>query len=69
MSSWSALLCPGKKEDSKGYLKIFKDNFTFHFRVQLHFCERIDLYDDSKTVGINIILGAAEGEIVQVGHS
>lgn len=36
-------------------------------RVQLAFCDRIELHDDSKTVGINIILGAAEGEIVQVG--
>ena len=35
-------------------------------KVQLQFCERIDLPDDSKTVGMNILLGAAEGEIVQV---
>ncbi len=35
-------------------------------RVQLQFCDRIDLQDDGKTVGVNIILSAAEGEIVQV---
>lgn len=35
-------------------------------KVQLQFCERIDLPDDTKTIGINILLGAVEGEIVQV---
>ena len=35
-------------------------------RVQFQFCERIELHDGSKAVGINIILSAAEGEIVQV---
>ncbi len=40
-------------------LKIFS-------RVQLIFCDRIELHDESKTVGMNIILSAAEGEIVQV---
>lgn len=34
-------------------------------KVQLQLCERIELYDETKTVGINIILGAAEGDIVQ----
>ena len=34
-------------------------------KVQLQFCEKIDLPDDTKPVGINILLGAAEGEIVQ----
>lgn len=34
-------------------------------RVQLHLCERVDLPDEAMTVGINVILGAAEGEIVQ----
>lgn len=33
-------------------------------KVQLLFCERIDLPEDTITVGINIILGAADGEIV-----
>ncbi|XP_044751258.1 protein mahjong [Coccinella septempunctata] len=33
-------------------------------KVQLLFCERVDLPDDHVTVGMNIILGAAEGEIV-----
>jgi HIV-1 Vpr-binding protein len=35
-------------------------------RAQLQFCERIDLPDDTKAVALNIILGAAEGELVQV---
>ena len=35
-------------------------------RVQLQFCERIELLDDNRTFGISIILSAAEGEIVQV---
>ena len=34
-------------------------------KVQLQFCEKIDLPDDTRPVGINILLGAAEGEIVQ----
>ncbi|XP_059078551.1 DDB1- and CUL4-associated factor 1-like isoform X2 [Tigriopus californicus] len=34
-------------------------------KVQLQLCERIELYDETKTVGINIVLGAAEGDIVQ----
>ncbi|KAG8321338.1 hypothetical protein J6590_048683 [Homalodisca vitripennis] len=34
-------------------------------RVQLHLCERVDLPDEAMTVGLNVILGAAEGEIVQ----
>ena len=34
-------------------------------KVQIQFCEKIDLPDDTKPVGINILLGAAEGEIVQ----
>ena len=34
-------------------------------KVQLQFCEKIELPDDTKPVGINILLGAAEGEIVQ----
>lgn len=33
-------------------------------KVQLLFCERVDLPEESITHGINIILGAAEGEIV-----
>ncbi|XP_066992783.2 protein mahjong isoform X2 [Anabrus simplex] len=33
-------------------------------RVQLLLCDKVDLPDDSMTVGTNIILGAAEGEIV-----
>lgn len=33
-------------------------------KVQLLLCERIDLPEDTITVGINIILGAADGEIV-----
>jgi len=33
-------------------------------RVQLLLCDRIDLPDEAMTVGMNIILGAAEGEIV-----
>jgi HIV-1 Vpr-binding protein len=33
-------------------------------KVQLLFCDRVDLPEESATVGINIILGAAEGEIV-----
>ncbi|XP_075228537.1 lisH and WD40 domain-containing protein mahjong isoform X6 [Lycorma delicatula] len=33
-------------------------------RVQLHLCERVDLPDETMTVGMNVILGAAEGEIV-----
>ncbi|CAB4067398.1 DCAF1 [Lepeophtheirus salmonis] len=34
-------------------------------KVQLQLCERIELPDDSKTVGFNILLSAAEGEIIQ----
>lgn len=33
-------------------------------RVQLQLCERVDLPDETMTVGMNVILGAAEGEIV-----
>ncbi|XP_069696548.1 DDB1- and CUL4-associated factor 1 isoform X2 [Periplaneta americana] len=33
-------------------------------RVQLLLCERVDLPDEAMAVGMNIILGAAEGEIV-----
>ncbi|EFA04458.2 Protein mahjong-like Protein [Tribolium castaneum] len=33
-------------------------------KVQLLFCDRVELPEESATVGINIILGAAEGEIV-----
>lgn len=33
-------------------------------KVQLLFCDRVDLPEETITVGINIILGAAEGEIV-----
>lgn len=33
-------------------------------KVQLVFCEKLDLPEDIITVGINIILGAADGEIV-----
>ncbi|XP_060518172.1 protein mahjong-like isoform X1 [Cylas formicarius] len=33
-------------------------------KVQLLFCEKVDLPEESITVGFNIILGAAEGEIV-----
>lgn len=33
-------------------------------KVQLLFCERVDLPEENLTFGINIILGAAEGEIV-----
>lgn len=38
-------------------------------KVQMQFCERVKMYDDGKTVGINIIIGAAEGEIVQVNNA
>ncbi|KAJ8975909.1 hypothetical protein NQ317_007752 [Molorchus minor] len=33
-------------------------------KVQLLFCDRVDLPEETLTVGMNIILGAAEGEIV-----
>lgn len=33
-------------------------------QVQLLLCERVDLPDEVMTVGLNVILGAAEGEIV-----
>lgn len=33
-------------------------------KVQLLFCDRVDLPEEAITVGINIILGAADGEIV-----
>ena len=33
-------------------------------RVQLLFCDRIQIPDDANAVGINILLGAAEGDIV-----
>lgn len=33
-------------------------------RVQLVFCDRLELPDDAMTIGMNIILGASEGEIV-----
>lgn len=32
--------------------------------VQLVFCDRLELPDDAMTIGMNIILGASEGEIV-----
>ena len=34
-------------------------------KVQLSFCEKIKLYDETN-VGVHILLSAAEGEIVQV---
>jgi hypothetical protein len=34
------------------------------FRVQMLFCDRIQIPDDANAVGINILLGAAEGDIV-----
>lgn len=34
------------------------------FRVQMLFCEHIQIPDDANAVGINILLGAAEGDIV-----
>lgn len=34
-------------------------------QAQLQLCERVDLPDEAMTVGLNVILGAAEGEIVQ----
>ncbi|KAK6624133.1 hypothetical protein RUM44_010991 [Polyplax serrata] len=33
-------------------------------KVQLVFCDRLELPDDAMTIGMNIILGASEGEIV-----
>lgn len=33
-------------------------------KVQLLFCEKVDLPEEPSTNGLNIILGAAEGEIV-----
>lgn len=33
-------------------------------KVHLVFCDRINLPDEASAAGINIILGAAEGEIV-----
>lgn len=33
-------------------------------RVHVVFCERLELPDEATAAGINIILGAAEGEIV-----
>lgn len=33
-------------------------------QVQLLFCEQVTMPDEAHTVGMNIILGAAEGEIV-----
>ncbi|CAH2000052.1 unnamed protein product [Acanthoscelides obtectus] len=33
-------------------------------KVQMLFCDRVDLPEETLTVGMNIILGAAEGEIV-----
>ena len=35
-------------------------------RAQLQFCERVELQDDSKSIAFNVLLGAAEGELVQV---
>ena len=37
-------------------------------KVQLSFCEKIKLYDETN-VGVHILLSAAEGEIVQVSVS
>lgn len=34
-------------------------------QAQMQLCERVDLPDEAMTVGLNVILGAAEGEIVQ----
>uniref|UniRef100_A0A146LRX2 DDB1-and CUL4-associated factor-like 1 n=1 Tax=Lygus hesperus TaxID=30085 RepID=A0A146LRX2_LYGHE len=33
-------------------------------RTQIQLCEKVELPDDANTMGINIVLGAAEGEIV-----
>ena len=34
-------------------------------KVQLQLCEKVPLPDDTKPVGMSILLGASEGEIVQ----
>ena len=41
--------------------------FAIMPKAQLQFCDRVELIgDDSKSIALNILLGAAEGEIVQV---
>ena len=35
-------------------------------KAQVQFCEPVDLPEANKPVGVNILISAAEGEIVQV---
>ena len=35
-------------------------------KVQLIFCSQITFHDDRKSIGISVILNAADGDIVQV---
>lgn len=56
---------PGRSEMVKSALELLSV-CSICPRAQLIFCERVDLLDDSKSVAFNILLGAGEGELVQV---
>jgi hypothetical protein len=56
---------PGRAEMVKSALDVLNVCATLP-KAQIQFCELVDLPEDSKPVGISILLGAAEGEIVQV---
>ncbi|QQP33142.1 Uncharacterized protein FKW44_024422, partial [Caligus rogercresseyi] len=58
---WS---CTGRSETARSALECLCIAAVLP-RVQLTLTERIELPDDSKTVGFNILLSAAEGEIIQ----
>jgi hypothetical protein len=59
---------PGRAEMVKSALDVLNVCATVP-KAQVQFCELIDLPEDTKPVGINILLSAAEGEIVQVLQS
>ena len=56
---------PGRAEMVKSALDVLNVCAVLP-KAQAQFCEVVDLPEANKPVGINILLSAAEGEIVQV---
>jgi peroxiredoxin len=59
---------PGRAEMVKSALDVLNVCAALP-KAQAQFCETVDLPEVNKPVGINILLSAAEGEIVQVRYS
>jgi len=59
---------PGRAEMVKSALDVLNVCAALP-KAQAQFCETVDLPEVNKPVGINILLSAAEGEIVQVSYS